>query len=125
MPLLKVYQSEIDALTTRAKFAEGELLAVLRSFQGAPDPQHALRAVWAVQNEASTLRNEKQTLEAELQEAEQEIDDHDDNKASEALVQSEEQIRVCRETIESLKQDLTRLEAVKFDKNHEVEEQLL
>ena len=56
-PLLKAYQAEIDALTTRAKRAENVFLGVADRLKGAPDPHYWLelmlvsdRSVWRLRS---------------------------------------------------------------------------
>jgi len=41
-PLLKKYQLEVDALTTRSKQAEAAFMDVFKKLQDAPDPSPAV-----------------------------------------------------------------------------------
>lgn len=57
--LLREYQSEIDALTTRSKCAESAFLVLYRALYDVPDPVGELRAAVAERAAAAELRDER------------------------------------------------------------------
>mmetsp|Transcript_1824 Transcript_1824/g.3261 ORF Transcript_1824/g.3261 Transcript_1824/m.3261 type:complete len:750 (-) Transcript_1824:113-2362(-) len=76
--LLKEYQVEIDALTSRSKFAEGAFLALYRALYELPDPVTELEAalhrelrLMEIEEQRSRAENERQRLREQLLAAEQ------------------------------------------------------
>ncbi|GBF98384.1 hypothetical protein Rsub_10779 [Raphidocelis subcapitata] len=67
-PLLKRYQEEVDALTKRARHAEGAYLELYQELYEAPDPSPALSAAAESEARASQLEAKVQKLSTELAE---------------------------------------------------------
>lgn len=63
--LLRLYQSEIDTLTNRAKAAEGSFLALYRALEDAPDPVEELERSAKQMQTISDLREEMRVLKDE------------------------------------------------------------
>ena len=67
-PLLKAYQHEVDALTTRAKQAEGVLLELHERLGGAPDPYPVFEALvehTVLSQDVERVRQERDAARAE------------------------------------------------------------
>ncbi|KAJ1735877.1 hypothetical protein LPJ61_000321 [Coemansia biformis] len=86
-PLLRAYQSEIDALTKRMKFAENEFLKLFKTFSEAPDPAPFLhgmveerrqrRAQDSVEAECERLGQKCAALESENQQLREQTREHE------------------------------------------------
>ncbi|KAH8926352.1 hypothetical protein BT69DRAFT_1278921 [Atractiella rhizophila] len=101
--LLKSYQSEIDALTTRCKFSESSFLSVYRLLAEAPDPYPLLDA--AVDQTA--LASTSKALESQLQRVQGELATvKGENEKLKKEVKEKEKVK---ERLEKVQEDMERM----------------
>ncbi|KAI8391252.1 CASP C terminal-domain-containing protein [Radiomyces spectabilis] len=105
-PLLKGYQTEIDNITRRTKFAENAFLALYKLLADAPDPAPLFEA--AVDQSAKLVdsqatQKENETLRSQLEEAEKRL----------------AQLQHVEETNKDLQQKITQMEEKMKDKKTE------
>ena len=96
-PLMKGYQEEIDALTKRAKAAEGAFVAVYKGLWEGPDPVGALEAGAEAARKVAELGESNARLRAELEEYREE---------SARIVNREATVRRLEERVKSLEAEV-------------------
>jgi homeobox protein cut-like len=104
-PLLKLYQEEVDALTSRAKFAQAAFLEVFKRMYEAPDPVHAI-----AEGLGASSRNAE--LEAKVLKTAQELEEYKTESRN---------IKNQQITIRRLEEKVRALEAECSAKDSEIE----
>ncbi|KAI8329959.1 CASP C terminal-domain-containing protein [Chlamydoabsidia padenii] len=99
--LLKGYQSEIDNITRRTKYAENSFLSIYKLLADAPDPTPLFEA--AVESSAKLV--DYQTVQQHSLQLERELD-----QAKQCLETTEQQNQELRQANHTLKQTITHLE---------------
>ena len=100
-PLLKMYQEEVDAVTTRAKLGEGAFLEVFKQLYEAPDPAPAI-------SHGLELASKTAELEAQAAKTSQELAEF--KAESKGLKNQDLTIRRLEERVRSLEADVSEKE---------------
>ncbi|KAI8968413.1 CASP C terminal-domain-containing protein [Mycotypha africana] len=96
-PLLKGYQSEIDSITKRTKFAENAFLTIYKLLADAPDPAPLFEAAIdqsAQMVDISALQNENSLLKEELEKRNKKLEilEKDNKDLTQKISQLEEKV---------------------------------
>ena len=129
-PLLKKYQTEVDALTQRSKQSEASFLDIFQKLQDAPDPSSILEESLDAASKIASLESKLAKVTTELSEYEQESKELKNQDFT--IRKLEEKIRAQQELLEEKDQEIeearssaaAELEARSLDEAREREERL-